>query len=331
MGTFRKRGDSWRVEVKKGGVRDSATFPTKREAQDWANRREAELADGNEAGITPKRLSAVLEKYRDDVAPLNKGEKWDRARINRFLKEDDDRALCEMNIHQITPTQLAAWRDRRLKQVQPASVRRDIALLRTVWRYARKEWGYLKNDPWRDVTTPAKGRPRDRVFSDDEVSAIVAALGFVEGEAVRDGRQQTAVSLLLALETAMRSGELISLTWDAVDVKKRCLHLDQTKNGDRRDVPLSRRAIQLLEMLRRVDPVRVFTITDALRDVYFRHGRELAQVEGVTFHDSRATALTRLAKKLSMLELARMVGHRDPRSLMVYYRESASNIAQLLD
>lgn len=75
----------------------------------------------------------------------------------------------------------------------------------------------------------------------------------------------------------------------------------------------------------------MFTLTDGLRDAYFRQGRTLAEVSGVTFHDARETALTRLSKKLSVLELARMVGHRDPRSLMVYFRESASDLAKKLD
>jgi integrase len=75
----------------------------------------------------------------------------------------------------------------------------------------------------------------------------------------------------------------------------------------------------------------MFTLTGALRDVYFRQAKVLAEVESATFHDARATALTRLAKKLSILELARMVGHRDPRSLMIYYRETAADIAKKLD
>src|SRR5690606_1820058 len=105
---------------------------------------------------------------------------------------------------------------------------------------------------------------------------------------------------------------------------------DQTKNGDRRAVPLSSRAVSLFKSLEKLHKVKLFTLTPALRDVYFRQAKALAEVEGATFHDARATALTRLSKKLSILELARMVGHRDPRSLMIYYRESAANIARKL-
>lgn len=129
----------------------------------------------------------------------------------------------------------------------------------------------------------------------------------------------------------MRAGEILGLRWEHVDLDRRVAHLPQTKNGDARDVPLSRRAVELLECMRGLDPDRVFTLTSNLLDVYYRQGRALAGIQGPTFHDARATAITMLAKKLDILELARMVGHRDPRSLMTYYRQSATEIAKKLD
>lgn len=329
MGTFRKRGDVWRAEVSKSGIRESKTFGTKREAQEWAARRESEISGVSVAGLIPKTLQAVLERYRDEVAVSHKGSRWEEVRLNKFLR--DEKTLCAKHIHQITPDELADWRDRRGAEVKQASVRRDIALLRTAWRYARKEWRNVREDPWSQIHIPPKGKNRERIYTQDEIDRIVLALGYVPGQPPRDKRAQTGVAFLLAIETAMRSGELIGLEWADVDLKSRVARLHDTKNGDRREVPLSTAAARLFEDLKGLDPVRVFTLTDGLRDAYFRSGRTLAQVEGATFHDARATALTRLSKKLSVLELARMVGHRDPRSLMIYYRESAADIAKKLD
>lgn len=329
MGTFRKRGDVWRAEISKSGVRESASFGTKREAQEWAAKRESEIAGVSVAGLVPKRLQDVLERYRDEVAVGHKGSRWEEVRINKFLRDEPD--LCAKHIHQIAPDELAAWRDRRGAEVQQASVRRDIALLRTAWRYARKEWRNTKDDPWAQIHIPPKGKNRERIYTQAEIDRIVEALGYTPGERPRDKRAQVGVALVLAVETAMRSGELLGLAWADVDLAARVARLHDTKNGDRRDVPLSSRAVAYFEDMKGVDPVRVFTVSDALRDTYFRQGREIAEVEGATFHDARATALTRLSKKLSVLELARMVGHRDPRSLMIYYRESAADIAKKLD
>ncbi|SPU49882.1 site-specific integrase [Bordetella trematum] len=329
MGTFRKRGDTWRAEISKAGVRESKTFDTKREAQEWAAARETEISTVAVGGITPKTVAQVLERYAEEISPRNKGHRWERVRIVRFLKEEP--GLCAKMIHTVATPDLAAWRDRRLAKVQPVSVRRDIALLRAAWGYARREWKNLKEDPWSDLTMPPEGRHRDRIYTQEEIDRLVLALGWEEGEPVTTSRQQVAVCFLLSLETAMRSGELLSLEHAQVDLDSKVAQLDQTKNGDRRAVPLSSRAVSLMQSLAGLDSEKLFTVTPALRDVYFRQAKAIAEVDGATFHDARATALTRLSKKLSILELARMVGHRDPRSLMIYYRESAADIAKKLD
>jgi integrase len=328
MASFRKRGDGWRAEVYKAGVRDSATFPTKREAAEWAAKRELELSDVKSTGVIPAKLAKVLERYRDEVSSGNKGHRWERVRIDRFLREEP--ALCDKPIHAITATDLGAWRDRRLAQVQPVSVRRDIALLRAAWGHARREWRNLKVDPWGDVTKPPEGRHRDRIYTQKEIDRVVACLTWEEGKTPTNPRQQTAVAFLVSLETAMRSGEIISLEWSQVDFDKRVAQLDETKNGDRRAVPLSSRAVELLKTMQGLDETRVFTISHQSRDIHFRNAKEVAGITDATFHDARATALTRLSKKLDILQLARMVGHRDPRSLLIYYRESAADIAKKL-
>src|SRR5690606_34870954 len=172
--------------------------------------------------------------------------------------------------------------------------------------------------------------PRDVLFEAGQVDRIVQALGYAGGTP-QSKRQEAAVALLLSLETAMRAGEIIGMRWEDVVLEKRIVRLPKTKNGDAREVPLSRRAIELLKSMKGLDKVRVFTLTSALLDAYYRHGRALVGVQGPTSDDARATALTRLSKKLDILELAEMVGHRDPRSLMIYYRQSATEIAAKLD
>ena len=216
MGTYRKTRDTWRAEINKAGVRESKTFPTKREAQEGRGPRNG-AGDHRRRGITPKTVAQVLQRYCDEISPRNKGHRWERVRIARFLKEEAD--LCAKLIHTISTADLGAWRDRRLAQVQPVSVRRDIALLRAAWGYARREWRNLKDDPWLDLTMPPEGRHRERIYTQDEVDRLVLALGWEEGQKVVTARQQTAVCFLLSLETAMRSGELLSLEHSQVDLK----------------------------------------------------------------------------------------------------------------
>lgn len=327
MPTFRKRGDSWRAEVARNGHRESGTFATKREAMDWANRRELELANTRAGKVTRWTLGDVMQKYADEVSPEKAGARWERSRIAAIKKD----AIAKLVMQDIGPTELAGWRDRRLKEVQGATALREIGLLRAIWTRAKMgEWRYVDHDPWPDVVKPQDNPARKVLFKEGQPEKIVDALGY-NGGTPKDNRAQTAVAFLLALETAMRSGEILTLEWRHVHLDRRMLHLPKSKNGDARDVPLSRRAMELLEAMKGIDDDTVFTVSAGLRDTYFRQGKTLAEVDGPTFHDARATAITRLSKKLELLELAKMVGHRDPRSLMIYYRESATEIANKLD
>lgn len=162
---------------------------------------------------------------------------------------------------------------------------------------------------------------------------LLEKLKYIDGEPPVTMMQEVAYAFLIALETAMRQGEILSLTRDAVFLDKRFVHLDKTKNGDTRDVALSKRAYELFKQVlaNKTDDNRVFRVQSNSADTLFRKAKKAAGVENLHFHDTRHEATTRLAKKLAVLDLARMTGHRDPRSLMVYYNETAEEIAAKLD
>lgn len=103
--------------------------------------------------------------------------------------------------------------------------------------------------------------------------------------------------------------------------------LPKTKNGDARAVPLSARAVELLRLL---PGRRPFTISSASLDTLFRKARDRAGVADLHFHDSRGEAITRLARKLDLMELCDMIGHRDPKSLLFYYKASPERTAAKL-
>lgn len=137
----------------------------------------------------------------------------------------------------------------------------------------------------------------------------------------------------------MRCGEILGLTWDHVNLAERYVTLPKTKNGDSRQVPLSLTACAILsEAGGPVAPESgaVFTVSSATLYVLFRRARDAAVKDcpscaTVRFHDARSEAITRLSRKLDVLELARVVGHRNLSSLLFYYSKSASDIAKKLD
>ncbi|MFN8994022.1 MAG: site-specific integrase [Pseudomonadota bacterium] len=320
MAHIEKRGSRWRVRVRlPDGSRPSQTFRTKAEAAAWAHAAEAGAID---TPLGEHTLRDALRRFASEVAPTHRGERWEILRCRLLEKAP----MTEKRLQALTAADLAAWRDARLREVSAGSVRREMSLLGSVLEVARKEWGWLRASPLSDVKKPPAPASRKRRVSDDEVQRVQMALGY-DGGPPTTASHRVALAFEFAVETAMRAGEILGLTW--ANIRPKAATLPATKNGDVRDVPLSPRAREIIALLPRDAPT-VFNLAPGIRDALFRKARDRAQIENLTFHDSRAEAIWRLSKRLGVLDLARVIGHRDPRSLMLYYNISADDLADRL-
>ncbi len=320
MAYIRKRKTGWRVEVERLGVRQSQTFATKAAGEAWARQVESDLLARKRGALPRYSVLQALEKYAQEVSPNKKGGAWEVKRLTAFGREPWAGKLLQ----DLTAADLAKWRDHRLQGVTPGSVRRDLTVLRSVFKLAIREWQWIDASPLDGLTIPAENKPRTRRIGWREIRRQCRALGYRTGQ-VATKQQEVALAFLIGLRTAMRAGEILSLTPSAVDIESRVAHLVDTKNGEDRDVPLSRAAIRLLKSW------RGWTVDSASLDALFRKARVRAGLSGFTFHDSRAEALTRMSSKLDPFELARVSGHKDMGILLSrYYRKSASEIARKL-
>lgn len=319
MASIRKRGQTYRVELYRDGHRESASFPTRQQASAWAVHREAELSGTR---LPSHTAGEAFRKFAEEVSPKRRGERWEVSRL-KLMQRD---RLADVALPTLRAIHIAEWRERRLKHVSGASVRREMNLLQAVFKMCRREWGWLAIDPIKDVGRPPNPAARRRRITQDEIDRITLALGY-DGGAPQRSSDYVAMAFLLAIETAMRSGEILALRW--ADVSEKAVELRETKNGDRRRVPLSSAARSIVALLPRAGE-RVFAISGPTRDALFRRARDAARIDNLHFHDSRAEAIWRLSKKLDVMELARMIGHRDIRSLMHYYAASAEELADRL-
>ncbi|WP_076646414.1 tyrosine-type recombinase/integrase [Pontibaca methylaminivorans] len=320
MASVKRQGKGWRAMVSRRGIRRTKVFPTQQEAKDWAARQEYLILNAEDVqAAMPFR--EVMDRYAREVSPIKRGARWEMIRLEALSRDK----IGGIAISELKPADIADWRDRRLKQVKPASVTREMQLMSSVLNTARREWGLIEKNPVSDVKAPPKAPPRDRLPTEDELERLAHAAG----EDLTNAIARAFHAFLFAMETAMRAGEICGLTWDRVDLKRRVVRLIHTKNGHPREVPLSSEAVRLIEALPEADPV--FGLTSRQLDVLWRKVRDRAQADGLNFHDSRAAAITALSKKLDILELARMVGHRDLRMLQVYYRTPAEDLARRLD
>lgn len=320
MAAPKKIGNKWQHRVMVAGVRTSGTFDTKAAALAWEAEQRVATPKGKIA--LTKTCKDAFEKYEVEVSKKKRGHRWEALRLAVMAETD----LGKVKMVDVNTTHIVAWRDQRLKEVAPGSVTREMNLLSNVFSVARKEWKWITESPTTDVTRPKAPPARNRLISQAEIEAICVALSWrhdIVDVPPTTKQQRIALAFLFAIETAMRAGEICGLQKE--DVTGRVARLHMTKNGLPRDVPLSARALEIWEMV-----PDGFGVTAATLDAMFRKAREKAGIEGMTFHDTRHEAITRLAKKLHVLDLARMVGHSDIRQLQTYYNETAADIAAKL-
>ena len=248
-------------------------------------------------------------------------------RLNAYAKF----AIASVRLVDLRREHFEDWIQLRLKTVKPSSVNRDLNLISNCLTQARR-WRLMTHKPMDDLKRPKNPPHRDRRITPAEESLIIFTLNYEAGNPVTQQQQKTAVAFMLAIETAMRQGEITSLTPDNVDLVTGVAHLPMTKNGMSRDVPLSNKAISLLNSLKPWPSTGpIFGISSDTMSVLFRRAVLRSGIEDLTFHDSRHEAITRLAGKLDVLDLARMVGHRDIKQLLTYFNKSAKDLKAQLD
>lgn len=327
MASISKFRGGYRAQVYVGGRRASGTFRTVREAQAWAVAKEAEL---EKPEVSRHTLADLIERYREEVLPGKKGGSHEDNQAAALLR--DFPALAAKRLADLDTPDLAAWRDARLKVVSDATILRQLNWLRHALRLARDEWKWMTHDPLKGMRIPRQPAPRVRRVAPAEVRSLCRILGYRAGRAPTTRSQEVALAFLVALRSGMRGGEILSLGRGNLDLKRRVAsvaHKTQHLTGRPREVPLTRHAIRLLRPV--ADRERCFTVASATLDTLFRKARDRLLIEGLHFHDSRAEALTRLARKVDVMTLAKISGHKDLRILQnAYYRETAAEIAARL-
>lgn len=319
MPNYQKVGEAWRVQVMRQGVRYSKTFRSLKQAEAWACGYESTARNV----VT---LADAMRAYSAKVSPTKRASSKEQNRIARLLRE---LTFAGKPIDMVLPEDVSDWRDEKLAILKSSSVKRDLTVLSAVFQWARLDRRWVQTNPCHAIRWPKNLPPRKRVASKADARAILKALGW-RNRRPESAQDQAAIAFLLALETAMRASEILGLTEDQLFLQRRYLHLDKTKNGDERDVPLSKEAIRLLRLCYVVEG-RLFQISSGTLDMTFRRAVRKAGLPDLHFHDGRRTAISALSKKLPVLDLAKMSGHKSLSMLLnTYYRSDPTEAAKKL-
>lgn len=323
MPTIRKKGEGqYHVQIRKRGYpTQTKTFTKEADARDWATVIESEMVRGVFVSRTEAEATLVkdvLQRFAAEVLPTKRSEQSDKSRIKTLTEAFGDYRLASLS-----STQVARFRDQRLKVVGPQSVIHELNLLNRVLKTATMDWGIALPGglPTTQVRKPAKPRGRDRRVTQDEIVKILEISGSAELRTV----------VTLAVETGMRRSELASLAWREVDLKKQTAHLPKTKTDVPRTVPLSKTAIKALKDFGVKQEGRVFELQAASMSQAFDRACEphRANIVGVRFHDLRHEATSRLFEKgLNVMEVAAITGHKTLDMLKRYTHLRAEDLAK---
>ena len=330
MASFKKlKSGLWQAQVRLKKVRKSASFATKTEAKDWATVEEYKIKTAEPIKtlqVLQITVGELMKQYELEFSRKKGGYDWEQKQITRILKTP----MAELLVGDVTKAYIREWRNKRLETVQGSTVNREWNLFSHIFSMARDEYEYISVSPFTGVRRPKDNPDRDRLISDSEIEQLRVVSGF-DGVTSKLIKEKVFVAFLFAIETAMRAGEICNLTWDNVNKEDRTAFLPKTKNGKSRTVALSSRAIELLGCLSKEKHDKCFGLKSSQITANFTILVNKTLIENLNFHDTRHEAITRLAKKLPVLALARNTGHTDIKKLMVYYNETGAEIAKLLD
>lgn len=304
---------SYRVQIRKRGFPPvTATFERKTDADRWARETEADMGRRRyfpQHEAERHTLADLVERQLEAVK-MDRPHDYERQKVLLGWWKDK---LGAHTLATITPELLGRHRDdlQTKEGLSPGTVNRYLSALSKAFSNAVKEWHWLPDNPLSRVNKKPEPRGRVRYLSDDERAALLEACRNSEYKPLR-------LIVLFAMTTGMRRGELFGLRWQDIDLERRVAVLQDTKNGDRRSVPIVPEVADLLRehgKVRKLGNDAVFAPDGAaevwLFDKAWYQALKDAKIKDFRFHDLRHTAASYLAMSgATTAEIAAVLGHR---------------------
>ncbi len=308
--------DVYRVKVRRRGYStQTATFSRLTDARKWGQMTEVAIEEGRHFKTTEAKrhtLTELVDRYRREVLPgKSASSMYMQTQQLGWWKE-------QLGVHvlaDITPSLIAEYRDKLARgDGEPrsnATVLRYMAALSHAFTLAVKEWRWLEDSPIRNGSKPKESRGRVRFLSDEERERLLDACRMSDNPYIYP-------AVVLALSTGARKMEILTLHWRDVDFPRQVITLHTTKNGERRALPLTGHAWELMQhhaTVRRIDSPFVFPSRNGRQAFDIRRAweaaRHQAHLPDFRFHDLRHSAASYLAMNgASLAEIAEILGHK---------------------
>ena len=333
-----KRGGMWWMSFMYQGrqVRRSTETSDKQLAEAILGKIRVQIVEGkffDKPKEDAKTFSELMERYLTEHA-----SRRTQSRRYAIMVKNLKRFFGNPKLTEITPKSIVAFKNKRYGDgVTPATINRELAMLKKAFNLACREWEWAKDNPVCRVSMEREQNTRDRWLTDDEEQRLLAA----SAPYVRD-------LILFAINTGMRRGEILSLTWAGVDLTRRTVTVFKSKNGERRTIPANQAVMDLLlekrrlkELTKRPVPDVVFASETGtpIDGSNLRRGfliaLKAARITDLHFHDLRHTFATRLVQAgVDLYKVQRLLGHKSPSKTQRYahhYPESLRDGVEILD
>jgi len=331
---------TWKALIRrKGWPTTSKTFRIKRDAEDWARTTEDEIIRGIYSPRSQSEkltLSSAISRYLKEVTPTKKAS-TQKSEQKRAKQIND--ALGNYSLATLSTNIISTYRDKRLEEGKSNNtVRLELALLSHIFTTAIKEWNMGINvNPVLNIRKPSPGKGRDRRLLTDEEERLIKACN-------EHSNPFLGWMVRLALNTAMRLGEVSSLTRSQINLEKRTITLLDTKNNETRTVPLTKKALTVLEEVLN-HPIRPIETSLLFFGEPGRNGErkpyvinklwnqalERAEINDLKFHDLRHEATSRFVEAgLSDQQVSSITGHKSMQMLRRYTHLRSEDLADLI-
>lgn len=324
MATLTKRGDGqWQAKIRRRGYPAvSRTFSTKAKAERWARVIESEMDDGAFVSRTEAEsttLKEALQRYLNEVTPTKKGSRQEADRVRAWMEHE----LAARYLANLRSVDFAQYRDQKIEGGASAStIRNQLNIISHLFNIARKEWGMESlGNPIQNIRMPKMPAGRDRRLQEGEEVLLLESSDYPMKQLI-----------ILALETGMRLGEIIGMRWENVNLKNSTAVLMETKNGERRVVPLSSKAKEAISTLpRHINGYLFPGLSSSSVSHRFANLCKNKKIKNLRFHDLRHEATSRLFERgLDMMEVASITGHKTLHMLKRYTHLKAEDLARKL-
>lgn len=280
--------------------------------------------------MTTATVAETLKRYQKTISILKKGYAQEGYRIAQICRS----SLGVLEVDEVTSVHIATYRDERLASLNPrtgnplssSTVRLEMSLLSHLFEIGRIEWGVCDSNPVSNVRKPKASPGRDRILTAREERQILRyAYAYTNPDLYS--------IIILAVETAMRQGEILKLQWEHINLKTGIAHLPETKNGTKRDVPLSRKAKDAFIRMGGKTSGRVFGYTAEGLKSTWRYMLLKLGIKDLHFHDCRHHAITKLFQlgTLDMMEVAAISGHKSLSMLKRYTHLKTAKLVRKLE